>query len=251
VQGPSPHRLAAIALLAASAVAGAAGTAASAQEEAASVTPLEVILHLPDDHQSDAAYPLVLALHGFGASASDFDWAAPAFTRRGVILAAAQAPYTFEREDRIGRDWFRSHSNDRAIVDATVPETVAAVLRTARQLRTRFQVSELYLLGFSQGGRLTYLAAPGNHDLIDGMAIFGAGFNPDLMDAEAAARSASHQRVFIGHGTADQIELSNATAGRDYLRDAGYRVTFQSFPGGHTLPPNMIVRVVDWVLESR
>lgn len=217
-------------------------------QQTGDAAPLALIEHLPDDYRSDEAYPLVLALHGFGASAADWDWAAPAFTRRGVILVAAQAPYTFDRGDREGRDWFNSHTDDREVVDATVPRTVGAVIETVRWLRARYRVGELYLLGFSQGGRLAYRAGPGHDDVIDGMAIFGAGFDPAAMDTEGVEASAGKMRVFIGHGLSDRIDLSNATGGRDFLRRAGYEVTFQSFTGGHELPPAMIRRVVDWVL---
>jgi len=213
--------------------------------------PPETLLHLPNDHDPEQPSILVVALHGFGASASDWDWAAPAFTRRGMILAAPQAPYSFDRGEIVGRDWFRSHTNDREIVNATVPTTVTTLISTIRGLRERFAVSALYLLGFSQGGRLIYRAAPGHHDLIDGVAIFGAGFDPAAMDQAAVDASAGHLRVFIGHGLSDRIALSNATDGRDYLRAAGYEVTFQSFTGGHELPPPMIRRTVDWIVGER
>jgi phospholipase/carboxylesterase len=213
--------------------------------------PLELIEYLPDAFDPEREYPLVLALHGFGASAADWEWTAPAFTRRGVILVAAQAPYVFDRGDREGRDWFNSHTRDRDIVDATVPRTIAALLETVRVLRQRHRVSEMYLLGFSQGGRLTYVAGPGQHELIDGLVIFGAGFDSNAMDEAAVRASAGRMRVFIGHGLSDRIDLSNATSGRDYLRRAGYDVTFQSFTGGHEVPPAMIRRTVDWVLEGR
>jgi len=213
---------------------------------------LETIEHLPEQYDPSQPAPLVVALHGFAASATDWDWAAPAFTRRGAILVGVQAPYTFVREDGTeGRDWFRSHTGDRDIVAATVPTTVAALIETIALLRREYAVSELYLLGFSQGGRLTYRAGPGHHDLIDGMAIFGAGFDPAVMDEAAVRESAGQMRVFIGHGMSDRIDLSNATNGRDYLRSAGYEVTFQSFNGGHALPPPMITRTVDWILGER
>jgi predicted esterase len=70
------------------------------------------------------------------------------------------------------------------------------------------------------------------------------------MDDEAARASAGKIRVFIGHGLGDRVDLSNATTGRDTLRRAGYDVTFQTFPGGHELPPPMIRRIVDWILAE-
>ena len=207
---------------------------------------LEAVVHLPPDFDDDRTYPLVVALHGFGGSTATFDFLVETFVSRGVILAALQAPYDFVQEGRLGYDWMLGHRRDRELVERATPHSIDYVKRSVDLLRSRFPVTETYMLGFSQGGRMTYLAGLGNEDLA-GIVLFGAGFDETLLDDEAVDATAGQLRVYIGHGTGDQIPMSNATNARDTLRGKGYDVTFKSFGGYHEMPIPSIIDVIEWI----
>ena len=56
-------------------------------------------------------------------------------------------------------------------------------------------------------------------------------------------------RVFISHGEKDHtVEYKLGVRSRDILKRYGYNVTFQSFEGGHNLPPKeILVQAIDWI----
>jgi phospholipase/carboxylesterase len=56
--------------------------------------------------------------------------------------------------------------------------------------------------------------------------------------------------LFVAHGTRDDV-LPIDRCGRRIVRDArhrGYAVTFVEFDGGHTVPPEIARRAMDWFM---
>jgi predicted esterase len=61
-------------------------------------------------------------------------------------------------------------------------------------------------------------------------------------------KAASHLRVMILHGTGDaQVRPEASERARDLLREAGYKVQFETFDGGHVLPPDAARSAGDWI----
>ncbi|GIT42305.1 MAG: hypothetical protein Ct9H300mP11_02410 [Chloroflexota bacterium] len=57
---------------------------------------LQYITIVPDEYDSDSAYPLVVMLHGFGANMQDLAGLAPAINDTGYVYACPNAPIPFE-----------------------------------------------------------------------------------------------------------------------------------------------------------
>lgn len=208
----------------------------------------ETLAYLPASSHDPAT--LVVALHGFGTDATDMGRMAPAFTSAGLIYAAVQAPYAFDADGRLARDWMLSHRRDPELAERAAAASMDLVDGVVDELSRRYDARQVYLLGFSQGGRMVYrLLADGRGGRFAGVAALGAGFEPESM--APAPRSADGPRVYIGHGTADRVPLAGATAARDFLRQRGYEVTFESFAGGHEVPPEVAQAVVAWILAGR
>jgi predicted esterase len=52
----------------------------------------------------------------------------------------------------------------------------------------------------------------------------------------------------IAHGTGDeQVSLEASERARDLLREAGYKVQFETFDGGHALPPDAMRNAGTWI----
>lgn len=206
---------------------------------------LESLVYLPAPAAGE--HPtLVVALHGFGADAADMGRMSPAFTGAGFVYAALQAPFSFATDGRVARDWMLSHRRDRELAERAAMLSIAAVEAAVDDLSARYQVGEVFLLGFSQGGRMAYrMLATGRAGRFDGLVALGAGFDGEAMTGTPITDAGP--RVYIGHGTADSIPLAEATAARDFLRERGYAVTFASFIGGHEVPPNVARDVIEWM----
>ena len=56
---------------------------------------LQYLAVLPDDYDSEASYPLIIMLHGFGANMHDLAGLAPAINSSGYVYVCPNAPIPF------------------------------------------------------------------------------------------------------------------------------------------------------------
>src|SRR5712691_11417894 len=67
---------------------------------------LHYIAVYPDEYQQDRDYPLIILLHGFGASMSDLINLCPAIDREGYVYACPNAPIGIQTSpDTTGYAW--------------------------------------------------------------------------------------------------------------------------------------------------
>jgi phospholipase/carboxylesterase len=108
-------------------------------------------------------------------------------------------------------------------------------------------VSKVILLGFSQGVSVAYLSALKHPDRVAGIVAFAGGF-PRTSITPEQLKAGSHIRVMITHGTDDQqVRIEASERARDLLKQAGYRVQFETFDGGHVLPPDAMRNAGEWI----
>jgi phospholipase/carboxylesterase len=197
----------------------------------------------PEEHRT-----VVVALHGFGSTAERFFGLAPPFTSAGIIFASVRAPYAFTYEDgRLGYDWSLRHLRQGEAGDRAEVLTLEYIASVLAGLRERYRADRVFLLGFSQGGAFAYMSAIANHATIDGLVIFGAGFDETWFPTGGLAEG-KDLPVFIAHGETDEsVSISESEEARDILRASGYDVTYRPFTAGHSVPLDILAEVATWI----
>jgi phospholipase/carboxylesterase len=133
-----------------------------------------------------------------------------------------------------------------AIVD-DFGEDVAFLNRALEFVFARLNVdpARLAVGGFSDGASYALSLGLANGDLFPRLVACSPGF---VVQAPAAGRP----RIFISHGTADQIlpidQCSRVIVPR--LRSRGYDVTYREFEGRHELPPGIATEAARWINVS-
>ncbi len=213
-------------------------------------TLLATLVRTPEDFDPDQAYPLFIALHGFGHSAEGFLGVGAPFYSAGIIFASVRAPYPFLLEDgQLGYDWSLQHLGRLGVGDRAAELTVDYILTLVAGLRAKYAVNRVYLMGFSQGGAFAYMTAIPNHAQFDGLVVFGARFD-EAWFPEGSLAEGKGLPVFIAHGESDEaISFAASERARDTLMPLGYDVTFRPFEGGHTVPQEVIAEVIRWIAE--
>jgi phospholipase/carboxylesterase len=202
-------------------------------------------IQFPVDYDETRDYPLVVGLHGHGGRGDEFFTPAPVFAQAGVIYAVLQAPYAFVSVGRIGYSWTLRGVDNEAGDQGETELSIRYVLTAVDTLVEKLHPSSVYLMGFSQGGTMTYRTALVHPDRFDGFAVFGSAYRPEwFTDDELAA--ASSLPVFIGHGQQDGV-AQRSTESRDILRAAGFTVTFYDYPGGHMIARSAIDEMFKWM----
>jgi phospholipase/carboxylesterase len=213
--------------------------------EATSLIPSYV--RLPTDYDSTRAYPLVIGLHGYGATPRSF---AKLYERAGspeIIFVSLQAPYAFGAGRDLGYSWTTWSRDDSTVEQRSSGLSCDFVVAAAQKLSSRFKTNGTWLLGFSQGCFMAYRTGIGHHELFKGIICFGGGLDTtSLSPADYAA--AKGLKVFAAHGKEDRmVEYKYGTNTRDFLKRKGYDVTFVDFKGGHTVPEQQLKQAVKWM----
>ncbi|WP_426701557.1 alpha/beta hydrolase [Rhodanobacter sp. Col0626] len=213
---------------------------------------------LPAIEHETAAHPRfsVLWLHGLGADGNDFapivpelvDPAWPAL--RFVFPHAPVRPVTINNGMSM-RAWYDIYGFDvhSRQDEAGIRSSIAAVEALIAREHERGVPSErIVLAGFSQGGAIALAAGLRHAEELAGIAVL-SGYLP-MSDALAAERHAANAAVpiFWGHGTSDPVVVvQRGIDSRDALQSLGYAVDWHTYPMAHSVCPQEIADLRDWL----
>ena len=212
---------------------------------------LNFITVTPDDYNPAVSYPLVIMLHGFGAHMGDLASLAPAIEDKGYVYACPNAPIPFDfGGGHVGYGWMPRQN-------VATPEEVEAARASSEALLTDF-FDEIFeklnttpgkavLLGFSQGGSMTYRCGLGRPDTFAGLvALSAAVFDPSILKPRLP--ESRSQPIFVAHGTSDrQIAVDAARTTRAFLEEEGYQPEYREYNMGHEIPLEVLQDLIPWI----
>jgi len=217
-------------------------------------------VQLPEKYNPKKSYKLVIGLpvafDDFRTIWNDFNV--------DFIYVTPQAPYTTLLNEKMISDWaFWTSFNDLAIERAAAL-TADYMADLVSELKTHYNINDIYLMGFSQGAIFTYISGIQRPQLYKGIIClsgpgifeplvnpFAGEYAPDWLD-EKYLGPAKDLKVFIAHGKEDQAAKHElGVKSKEILTNYGYEVTFYSFDGGHTVDPESLKRVLEWIQDEK
>ncbi len=208
--------------------------------------PLQHLVILPDDYDASLSYPLVILLHGFGASMRDLAGLAPAISATGYVYLCPNAPISFDvGMGQAGFGWYTPRSDS----------AVGEIRESERLLDGFFQEAfgefgssaGALLVGFSQGGGMTLRCGIGSPDVFAGLGALSPSLQePRGLDDRLPASRA--QSIFVSHGHHDPlIAIEEARGIKHYLEGAGYAPAYHEYAMGHEISPDALSDLVSWM----
>ena len=200
----------------------------------------------------------VIVLHGLGADGSDFVPVAEALDLsavgavRFVFPHAPVRPVTINGGYRM-RAWYDILGADlqRREDEAGLRESARAIAALIDRERERgIAAHRIVLAGFSQGCAMTLLTGLRYPERLAGLAGM-SGYLP-LADRTAAERSEANRAVpiFLAHGSEDEIVApARGRASRDALAALGHAVEWHEYPMEHSVCPDEIGALNQWLLR--
>jgi phospholipase/carboxylesterase len=187
-------------------------------------------LSVPETYRNETKAPLILMLHGARGS-SGLEAFCEHAARRGIVVAVPAST---------GQTWDAIESRGRFGSDVQVLD---------RALRLVFRSvavdpKHIAIAGFSDGASYALSIGLANGDLFTHIIAYSAG---GLVPSTLVRRPS----LFITHGIGDLI-LPITSSSRvivPTLRKAGYRVEYEEFDGGHTMPRHLVEKSFDWFLR--
>jgi len=198
----------------------------------------------------------VIWLHGLGADGHDFEPIVPELVRPGERALRFVFPHAPIRPVTLNggfamRAWYdivsleRRGPEDEAGIRAS-QATVEALIR--RENARGIATSRIVLAGFSQGGSVALFAGTRYAEKLAG--IMGLSCYLLLAGQLAAERSSANQAtpIFLAHGLEDPIvaPLLGEQA-RTALAAAGYSVEWHSYPMPHSVCPQEVADIAQWL----
>ena len=108
---------------------------------------------------------------------------------------------------------------------------------------------QIVLLGFSQGGGMTYRCGLGRPDTFAGLVALSATL-PDVEVLELRLPKRRKQHIFIAHGRSDQmVSMDTAREARAFLEGEFYLPDYHEYDMGHEIPPMVLNDLVPWLVR--
>lgn len=232
-------------------------TQAEATDCAPKETPVEAIqkegknlMYLvvqPDDYQPEASYPAIIMLHGFGANMGDLANLAPYLHKTGYLYICPNAPFGMQMgPDMVGFAWYLPSTvpADQIPPDLPDPEALLAEFFQEIMEEYRLKPGNMVLLGFSQGGRLTYSCGLPRADLFAGIVALSCPLG-NLDDLRQKLPPLKGQQIFIAHGAMDNP--GRAQEAKAFLEQEGYRPWYKEYPMGHEISQEVLNDLAPWL----
>jgi phospholipase/carboxylesterase len=205
--------------------------------------------HVPEGED----LPVIVALHGWGASAHDLLGLAPVLFDGKAIVLCPQGPVRMPVGGGMtGYGWFP--------LSPGTPPDPATFHASADRLRAflddvlpRYAVDRkrVVLLGFSQGGVMAYDLALRDPERFAGLVALSTWLPEPLVESLAKLPGHEGFPVLVIHGTRDPtLPVERARESREALRNLGVAMTYREFDMGHEIRDDSMRVLLRWLEEK-
>ncbi len=200
----------------------------------------------------------VIWLHGLGADGHDFAPIVPDLVRPdwpGIRFVFPHAPMRAVsiNNGAVMRAWYDivSMELDKRADEVGLRESMAELDALINRERDRgVPLSRIILAGFSQGGAVVLAHMLRQKTPVAGVMALSSYLPLGSKNAEELSEVAKNIPVFMAHGKSDPVvPLGLGEYSRQQLQQLGFTVQFKSYPMQHSVCPEEIRAMGDWLSE--
>jgi phospholipase/carboxylesterase len=196
--------------------------------------------------RDDEPLPWIVAIHGLGDTPEAFVGLLDGVPLRAHVLAP-RALYPYGR----GFDWFRQRvtGDPERLAEAVNDAAERLVKWIDVRAREEQNVGRPVVLGFSQGGILTFALAVQHPEVFRAAAALGGQLPRPLWPSTKPNVALP---LLALHGSDDRtVPVAPTRALTAHLDELGYQVVLLEFPGvAHRVPLEMQTRLVDFIARE-
>lgn len=200
----------------------------------------------------------IIWLHGLGADGHDFAPIVPDLVRSdwpGIRFVFPHAPMRAVsiNNGAVMRAWYDivSMELDKRADEVGLRESMAELDALINRERDRgVPLSRIILAGFSQGGAVVLAHMLRQKTPVAGVMALSSYLPLGSKNAEELSEAAKNISVFMAHGKSDPVvPLGLGEYSRQQLQQLGFTVQFKSYPMQHSVCPEEIRAMGDWLSE--
>ena len=194
---------------------------------------------------------MVILLHGVGGNEQNLFSFAPELPENFVVVAA-RGPLTFGANNFA---WFQvDFSTGKPQINTQQAENSRLMLIDFiddLKSEINFNPNEVYLMGFSQGGIMSYSVALTDPEKVKGIAVMSGRLLPEIKPFMADEKRLEKLKIFISHGKQDAVlNYQYALEATDFLKTKNLNPDFHSYEEGHTVNRQMFDDVNLWLKNN-
>lgn len=195
--------------------------------------------------------PLLLLLHGVGGNEDNLFSFADQLPGEFLVVSV-RGPLTFGPQSFA---WFQVNFNSGkpVINEQQAEDARVAILKFIQDLKTveHFNAKKVFMIGFSQGGIMSYSVALTQPDKISGIAVMSGRLLPEVKPLVAGKQELANLKIFISHGKNDEVlTYQFATDADTYLKSLGLHPDFHSYEERHTINDQMLSDITQWLSDA-
>ncbi|MBY8961415.1 dienelactone hydrolase family protein [Flavobacterium sp. D11R37] len=196
--------------------------------------------------------PLLLLLHGYGSNEEDLFSFAEQLPDEYLIVSA-RAPYSLPP---YGNAWYAINFDAGMNKFSDEVQAVASrdlIAKFIDELIEAYPVDKekITLIGFSQGAILSYAVALTYPKKTQRVAALSGYLNTDIAGKEYSKDELAKLKLFISHGTADQvIPVDWARKAPEFFRNLGIETEYHEYPVGHGVAPQNFYDLLSWMEKT-
>jgi len=177
---------------------------------------------------------LLVMIHGYGSNEEDLFGLVQDLPEDFIILSLRAPRDTMYG----GYSWYDiDFSNAEKFINVEQAEdSINYIITTIEKIKHKYQLNEkTHLMGFSQGGILSYALSLRFPELFHKVAVLSAYPEKKILkDISSNKKSLSEMRFFISHGSQDvTIPIDFGKQATDMLYDLGCFFSFKEYNSGH------------------
>ena len=211
------------------------------------------LIHTIYQPAGEGPFPAILTLHGRGANAMDLLGLAPYLCGGKFLMICPQGPLeTPIGPGMTGYAWYPMSMGG--------PPDVDAILSSRRELEAFIERclasypidrKKLALLGFSQGGVMSYSLALTHPERFAALAVLSSWLPKELEARLNVSDAVQALPTLIQHGMQDpMIEVDRARDSVERLRQLKLPLTFREYEMAHEITPGSMRDLSAWLEEK-
>jgi phospholipase/carboxylesterase len=196
--------------------------------------------------------PLIIILHGQGADENDLFSLAQKLPGKFMVVSA-RAPYVYYTDENTKKyQWYDSELIDgtKVIEKYQFKKSQVVILKFINQIVHKYNLdsTNVFVLGFSQGGNMAYAVGLTKPDQVRGIAVLSGRILNELKPMITISEDLKKLNVFIAHGTYDNsIKIEEAAKSVEYIKQLGIDPVFKEYSEGHHISSEMLSDLISWL----
>jgi phospholipase/carboxylesterase len=195
--------------------------------------------------------PLIILLHGVGSNEQNMFSFADALPDKYKVVSA-RGPLTFGNGSYA---WFQVQfgPNGSVINEEQAENARKEIIRFIDDLATveEFDTNHVYLMGFSQGGIMSYSVALTEPEKVKGIAVMSGRLLPEIKPLVVSEDRLKKVRIFVSHGKQDPVlKYGYAEDAVAYLKSKELQPDFHTYDEVHTINKQMLDDVNLWLNKN-